>query len=77
MKELRIRREVEKEWDARGDVLSADEVGPLIGLRFKFGEVEHLPREASEQILENETHGREKKFRRKKRTINTETRREN
>ena len=37
MKELRIRQEVEKEWGERENVLSADEVGPLIGLRLKFG----------------------------------------
>ena len=32
-------------------------MGPLIGLRFKFGKMRHLPREASEQILENEMPG--------------------
>ena len=39
MKELRIRQEVEKEWDECKNVLSADEVGPLIGLRYKFGKI--------------------------------------
>ena len=37
MKELRIRQEVEKEWGKWENVLSDDEVDPLIGLRFKFG----------------------------------------
>ena len=36
-KELRIKQEVEKEWDEWKNVLGADEVDPLIGLRFKFG----------------------------------------
>ena len=36
-KELRIKQEVEKEWNEWENVLSADEVDPLIGLRFKFG----------------------------------------
>ena len=39
-KELRIKQEVEKEWNEWNnviDVRSADEVGPLIGLRFIFG----------------------------------------
>ena len=34
--------------------MGADEVGPLIGLRFKFGETKNLPMDASELILENE-----------------------
>ena len=59
-KELRIRQEVEKEWgewDNVVDVKSADEVDPLIGLRFKFGNKKNLPMEASELILENEMPG--------------------
>ena len=39
-KELRIRQEVEKEWGEWENVLSDDEVGPLIGLRLKFGKTE-------------------------------------
>ena len=41
MKELRIRQEVEKEWGEWKNVLSADEVDPLIGIRFKFGKMKH------------------------------------
>ena len=40
MKELRIRQEVGKEWGEWRNVFSDGEVGPLIGLRFKFGENE-------------------------------------
>ena len=52
-KELRIKQEVEKEWGEWNnvmDVLSADEVDPLIGLRFKFGKTKNLHRAASELI---------------------------
>ena len=73
-KELRTKQEVEKEWNEWNnakDVLSADEADPLIGLRFKFGKMENLPRAASELILETEWLGWEKKFRRKKRIIST------
>ena len=45
------------EW---GNVLSADEVDPLAGLRFKFGETKNLPMAASELISDNETHGMRK-----------------
>ena len=41
-KVLRIKQEVEKEWNEWNnvlDVLSADEVDPLVGLRFKFGKM--------------------------------------
>ena len=61
MKELRIRQEVEKVWGEWKNVLSADGVGPLIGLRFKFGKMENLSREASEQISENEMPGMRKR----------------
>ena len=37
--------------------MSADEVGPLVGLRFKFGKTKNLSRDASELISENEMHG--------------------
>ena len=37
MKEMRIRQEVGEEWGEWKNVLSAVEVGPFIGLRFKFG----------------------------------------
>ena len=57
MKELRIRQEVEKEWGGWKNVLSADEVDPLVGLRFKFGKMKPLSREVSEKILENEIPG--------------------
>ena len=33
---MRIRKEAEKEWGEWGNVLSAGEVDPLTGLRFKF-----------------------------------------
>ena len=62
MKELRIRQEVEKEWGEWKNVLSADEVDPLVGLRFKFGKIRQLPREASEKILENEMPGMRKEI---------------
>ena len=45
-KELRIKQEVEKEWGEWNnvlDVLSADEVDPLVGLRFKFGKLKIYP----------------------------------
>ena len=42
-KELRIKQEVEKEWGEWNNVLSADEVGPLVGLRFKFGKLRIYP----------------------------------
>ena len=61
MKELRIRRVVEKEWGEWKNDYSADEVGPLIGLRFKFGKIKSLPRESSGEILENETPGMRKR----------------
>ena len=32
---MRIKQEVEKEWNEWNSALSADEVGPLVGLRFK------------------------------------------
>ena len=53
-KELRIKQEVENEWNEWNnvaDVMSADEVDPLIGLRFKFGQLNSLSRAASELIL--------------------------
>ena len=59
-KELRIRQEVEKEWNEWNnvvDVKSADEVDPLIGISFKFGNKKNLSRTASELILENEMPG--------------------
>ena len=43
------------------DVMSADEVDPLIVLRFKFGKW-NLSRAASELILENEMRGMRKKI---------------
>ena len=61
-KELRIKQEAEKEWNGRNDVLSADEVDPLIGLRFKFGKNKNLPRTASELNLENEMPGMRKEI---------------
>ena len=56
-KELRIKQEVEKEWNEWDIVLSAGEVDPLVGLRFKFGRTKNLSRAASELISENEMHG--------------------
>ena len=44
------------------DVLSADEVDPLIGLRFKFGKTKNLSRAASELISENEIPGMRKEI---------------
>ena len=72
-KELRIKQEAEKEWDEWDNVLdvkSADEVGPLIGLRFKFGTKKNLPMAASELILENEMPGMRKKETPKEETYN-------
>ena len=60
-----------------GNALSADEVSPLIGLRFKFGTVNQSA-EAIELILESEMPGAgKKKLRMKKRKIYIEIRREN
>ena len=53
-KELRIKQEVEKEWSEWNnaiDVRGADEVGPLIGLRFKFGKMKSISRATSELIF--------------------------
>ena len=61
-KELRIKQEVEKEWNEWNIVLSADEVGPLVGLRFKFGETKNLSRAASELIPESEMPGMRKEI---------------
>ena len=49
MKELRIRQEVEKEWGECESAYSADEVGPSIGLRFKFGKIKSLLSGSSEK----------------------------
>ena len=46
-KELRTKKEVEQEWNEWNNVLSDDEVGPLVGLRFKFGKSKNLPMAAS------------------------------
>ena len=54
---MRIRQEVGREWGEWKNVLSADEVDPLIGLRFKFGKMKYLSRESSGKILENEMPG--------------------
>ena len=51
-KELRIKEEVETEWGEWNNVLSSGAVGPLVGLRFKFGKTKNVPRAASELILE-------------------------
>ena len=50
-KELQIKQEVEKEWSNWDKVLSADEVDPQVGFRFKFGKNKHLSMTASELIL--------------------------
>ena len=42
-------------------MFSADEVGPLIRLRFKLGKLKKVSRAASEIILENEMHGMRKR----------------
>ena len=42
--------------------MSADEVGPLVGLRFKFGETKNLSRAASELIPESEMPGMRKEI---------------
>ena len=62
MKEFRIRHEVGKEWGEWKNVLSAGEVDPLIGLRFKLGKRKNLSMEASERILESEMPGMRKEI---------------